>query len=136
VIVVDTNVIAALVLPAESSNLAERLFLHQSEWAAPLLWRSELRNMMATQMRADRLDLDAALSMTERAEEVLAGREFAVDSATVLRLAAESGCTAYDCEFVALAGYLAAPFVTLDRQLLAAFPATAVNLRKIVTGRS
>ena len=36
------------------------------------------------------------------AEEQLTGREFAVETAEILRLAHESGCSAYDCEFVAL----------------------------------
>jgi predicted nucleic acid-binding protein len=44
-----------------------------------------------------------------------------------LQLAAESGCSAYDCEFVALARDLEVPLVTADRQLLAAFPSTAVS---------
>jgi predicted nucleic acid-binding protein len=51
------------------------------------------------------------------------------DSGEVLRLASASGCTAYDCEFVALALALEAPLVTSDRELLAAFPAVARSPR-------
>lgn len=35
------------------------------------------------------------------------------------------GCTAYDCEFVALSQRLGVPLVTLDRALLKAFPRLA-----------
>lgn len=45
----------------------------------------------------------------------------------VLELAMRSGCTAYDCEFVAVAKELEATLVTSDRQVLAAFPETAVS---------
>jgi len=45
----------------------------------------------------------------------------------VLELAVRSRCTAYDCEFVALAKQLGVPLVTSDRQVLAAFPETAVS---------
>ncbi len=46
-IVVDTNVIAYLYLSNERSQQVERLLEKDSEWAAPLLWRSELRNVLA-----------------------------------------------------------------------------------------
>jgi len=43
----------------------------------------------------------------------------------VLDLVASSTCTAYDCEFVALARELAVPLVTTDKQILRDFPAIA-----------
>ena len=43
-------------------------------------------------------------------------------------LAAASTCSAYDCEFVALAQNLGAPLVTVDRQILSQFPEIAVSL--------
>jgi predicted nucleic acid-binding protein len=62
----------------------------------------------------------------------MAGREYTVVTDQVLRLAAESGCSAYDCEFVTVAQDLHVPLVTADRHLLRAFPATAVNLDEFV----
>jgi predicted nucleic acid-binding protein len=43
-----------------------------------------------------------------------------------IHLAIRSRCSAYG-EFVALAQDLRVPFVTADRQVLAAFPSTAVS---------
>ena len=51
-----------------------------------------------------------------------------VPSLDVLRLASESGCSAYDCEFVVLAQNLAIRLVTLDRKVQLAFPKVAVSL--------
>jgi len=56
------------------------------------------------------------------AERLLQGREFAVDSAEVLRLASVSGCSAYDCEFVVLAEYLDVSLISADRRLVERFP--------------
>ena len=56
------------------------------------------------------------------------GHEESVESEAVLRLAASSGCSAYDCEFVAAAQQLDAPLVTADRDLLKAFPALTRSL--------
>jgi len=128
VIVVDTNVIAYLYLPGDHTADAEALCRSDPEWVAPLLWRSELRNVLATQVRARRLELDAAQAIQAEAEELLHGREFAVDSAEVLRLAAESECSAYDCEFVVLAEYLDVPLVSADRRLVERFPGRAQPL--------
>jgi predicted nucleic acid-binding protein len=130
VIVVDTNVVAYLLLEAERTEQAERTLTRDPEWAAPLLWRSELRNVLATQVRAGRLPLAEARRLQAEAERLLAGGEYAVASGDVLELAAASGCSAYDCEFVALARDLAVPLVTVDRDLLAAFPDRAVPLER------
>ena len=46
-IVVDTNLIGCLFLPGERSSQAEAALAKDTEWAAPLVWRSELRNVLA-----------------------------------------------------------------------------------------
>ncbi len=124
-IAVDTNVIAYLYLPGDRTAAAEALLRSDSEWTAPLLWRSELRNVLATQVRAKRLDLASVQSIQSEAEQLFRGREFAVDSAEVLRLASDSGCSAYDCEFVTLAEYLDVPLYSADRRLVERFPRRA-----------
>jgi plasmid stability protein len=50
----------------------------------------------------------------------------------VLDLVSRSPCTAYDCEFVAVAKGMGIPLVTEDRQVLAAFPGIAVSQRAFV----
>lgn len=120
-IVVDTNVIAYLFVPGDRTNAAEGLRRRDAEWAAPLLWRSEFRNVLATLVRLGRLELPIAQAIQEQAERLLEPLEFALDSETVLALAASSDCSAYDCEFVALAEYLDVPLVSADRKLKARF---------------
>lgn len=133
-IVVDSNVIAYLYTASgPQTAAAERALDRDPEWAAPLLWRSEFRNVLALYMRQQSLPLSAALNAQSRAEALLAGREYAVDSGRVLTLAAESGRTAYDCEFVTVAQELGVPLVTSDRQVLASFPDVAVSLRDYAT---
>jgi predicted nucleic acid-binding protein len=125
VIVVDTNVVAYLYLPGDRTGATEALRQKDPVWAAPSLWRSEMRNLLATQVRAGRLELEVAQLIQFEAEHLLRGHEFQVDSAEVLRLSVESGCSAYDAEFVALADYLDVPLVSADRRLVERFPARA-----------
>ena len=127
-IVVDTNVIAYLFIPCELTARAENLLRRDPDWIAPLLWRSEFRNVLATQVRRRSLSLALASAIQAEAEEMMDAREYQVPSAGVLRLAAESGCSAYDCEYVLLAQRMNIRLVTSDRAVLAAFPAIAVKL--------
>jgi len=131
-IVVDTNVIGYLYLSSAYSEQAERALLKDAEWAAPLLWRSELRNVLALYMRKGWLSLEDAVRIMDEAVRLMAGREYAVDSVQVLELVEESTCSAYDCEFVALARDLGVPLVTVDKQILRDFPREAVSLETFV----
>ena len=127
-IVVDSNVVAYLYLPGDYTEKAEALLEHDADWAAPLLWRSEFRNILAGYMRRKTLTFEAARDLQLEAESLLAGAEHEVDSRQVLELVRDSDCSAYDCEFVALAMTLGVKLVTVDAKLLKAFPKYAVAL--------
>ena len=127
-IVVDTNILAYLYLPTAQTSKAEALLERDSDWAAPILWRSEFRNILAGYLRRGTLTFEAACSIQAEAEDLLAGREFDVNSYRALELVRDSNCSAYDCEFVALAENLYTTLVTLDARLLKAFPKLAISL--------
>jgi predicted nucleic acid-binding protein len=127
-IVVDTNIIGYLFLSSEQSLLAERALKKDSEWAAPILWRSELRSVLTLYMRKGLIDLEQAQRVMDSASFLLKGREYEAASYEVLRLASKSKCSAYDCEFVATAIDLKVPLVTVDKQLLREFSSVTVSL--------
>ena len=97
-----------------------------------MLWRSEPRNVLATSIRRKALTIEAAKEIARKAEASFERCEFAVSSDTVLYFVATSGCTAYDCEFVALAREQGVRLVTVDRQILREFPQIAVSLDRFV----
>jgi len=127
-IVVDTNVVAYLLLAGPQTEKAEALLLHDPEWAAPVLWRSQLRNVLSGYLRRGQLERQQVLRLQGQAESLLQGREVQVDSADVFRLVEASDCSAYDCEFVAAALALQSRLISSDRQLLRAFPEIASPL--------
>jgi predicted nucleic acid-binding protein len=132
VIVADTNLLVYLYVDGEHTGAAESVLVRDSAWAAPLRWRSEFRNSLVGLIRRGSLVLEDALQMTREAEAFMAGREYSVVTHRVLQLAARSGCSAYDCEFVALAQDLGVPLVTADRRVVDAFPAAATALEVFV----
>ncbi len=126
-IVADTNLLIYLYVRGQRTRESEAVLRRDAVWTAPLLWRSEFRNVLIGLVRKHALLLDEALSMIDEAERWLAGHEYSVISRRVLTLAERSGCSAYDCEFVALAEDLGVLFVTTDRQILKAFPTIAIS---------
>ena len=126
-IVADSNTIAYLYLPTKLTRSVETLLEKDPVWAAPTLWRSELRNILSTYMRQEIIDLETACRTQSEAESLIGVNEYTVGSTTVLALAESSGCTAYDCEFVSLAKALDVKLVTEDKKLRKAFPDIALT---------
>ena len=126
-IVVDTNVLAYFLMRGEHTSAAEALYERDAQWVAPILWRSEFRNLLAGYMRKEGLTLGKACAIQAAAQDLLE-QEYESDSADVLRLVNESSCSAYDCEFVSLAGRLGIKLVTMDAKLRKAFPHIAVPI--------
>lgn len=127
-IVVDTNVIAYFWIPGDFSKAAAALYDKDSHWISPYLWRSEFRNILSGYLRQKALTVDQALSLIENAESLMSGNEYNVSSAEVLEIAAASGCSAYDCEFVALARYFDVKLFTADKKVIREFPDAVVPL--------
>jgi predicted nucleic acid-binding protein len=127
-IVVDTNILAYLYLPTEHTQKVEALLARDSEWIAPTLWRSEFRNVLALYLRKNLLTFDQALAIQSEAEALLQDNEYFVNSHDVLQLVQNSECSAYDCEFVALAQSMNVQMITMDKKILKNFPETAIPL--------
>lgn len=64
-IVVDTNVIAYLMLPGDSTPQARGALRKDGDWSSPLLWRSEFRNILVRYLRQGHLQLADALQIME-----------------------------------------------------------------------
>jgi predicted nucleic acid-binding protein len=129
-IVVDTNVLAYLLLRGPRTEQAEVLRRHHRQWAAPPLWRSEFRNVLTGYLRRDRLPFAKAVALMQEAEAILSAHRDKVSTEHVLQLVSSSQCNAYDCEFVAVAQHLGVPLITEDRAILTAFPDLAQSLHQ------
>lgn len=134
-IVADVNLVAYLILGGPNRQVAEQVLARDPTWAAPLLWRSEFRNVLAAYIRHRALTLNDALRAHELADGRFIGQEFSVPAERVLPLVAASPCSAYDCEYVALAQELGVPLVTSDRQVIRAFGDVAVTPAEFIARR-
>ncbi len=126
-IVVDTNVITYLYFPSNETERVEKLYKKDPIWAVPFLWRSEFRNVGTLYFRKGILTYEAVKEAVLQAEELLWGYEEIVESEEVFPLIQKSKCSAYDCEFVALALRLNTHLITYDKKILSEFPEVAVK---------
>jgi predicted nucleic acid-binding protein len=130
VIVADNSVLVYFWLPSDFAELAEAAKEQDGVWAAPVLWRAEFRNVLAGYLRKKLLTEAEANTAYLNVQKDLGAHEFTVPTERIIKLVLASDCTAYDCEYVALAQDLGVPLVTTDKQILRAFPKTAVSLEK------
>jgi len=133
VIVVDTHIIAYLFISGERSQQAEQLLSLDPHWISPILWRSEFRSVLSQYLRKNILTLSETLLMTQQAEALLSGNEYQVSSTHVMTLLSASHCSAYDCEFLALAQYLNTHLITADKKMLKEFPDIAKSVHSYLT---
>ena len=130
-IVVDTIVLAYSLFRGEKSSLAEQAFQKDSDWVAPILWKSEFLNVLALHLRIGNLTLENAKFVMGLSNQYIKA-DFQVPSSRTLELIPISKCSTYDCEFVALAQEFGIQLVTEDRQILEQFPKIAISLTDFI----
>ena len=127
-IIADTNIISYLLLPTLYTDSVEKLYKIDPDWSAPILWKSEFRNVMALYLRKKIITLEKAMQLQDTAESIIIQNEYDISSSQVLALIDKSDCSAYDCEFIALANHLDTKLLTQDKKVLRAFPSTAISI--------
>jgi len=126
-IVADATLIIHFSMPGSNTVLAEAVRRKDPVWAAPPLWEYEVLNVIWTYVHFKDLPLTQALEHWEVAQDLMGERTYRMAPTEVLRLAAQSGHNAYDCQYVAIAQELETWFVTSDADVLTAFPEIAIS---------
>ena len=125
-IVVDTNVIAYLLIAGDRSEATDRLWQADPEWVAPRLWLDEFLNVLATSERHGRFGSRLAAGLLDDAIDLMLDGTFEVRPERVLAVARRTGCSGYDSQYVALAEDLGVALYTWDSQILDRCPECAV----------
>ena len=126
-IVSDTNLLSYFWLESNFADLANLVHEKDSFWIAPMLWKSEFRNVLTIYLRREIYTYEQILTAMKSAEEMMEGSTYQSNSDIVLELVSQSTCSAYDCEFVALAKELGIPLLTFDKKVLKEFPTIAIH---------
>ena len=84
---------------------------------------------LAGSIRRRSLTPEEAVQIVNLAETMLGQNEFTVSTSAVIQRVSRSRCSAYDCEFAALAHAEGIQVVITDRQILHEFPGVAISLQ-------
>ena len=121
-IVVDTNVFHDCWVRGQNTEVAQAVRRKDPDWHAPILWRSELCNVLTAYLRRRLMSRIQIAEILRIADRAFVESEHIVGDDLVLDVVESSALTAYDAEFVALADALSVPLVTADKAVLKAFP--------------
>lgn len=131
-IVVDTNVLAYLLIEGDRTPDAQALRRADPDWRSDPFLFVEFSNLLATQVRAKALSAGQAMSLLEAAAQQIT-TWIEIPHAEALAVAMGSQISAYDARFVACARQLAVPLVTEDVRLRAATPGLTMSISEAVS---
>ena len=132
-VVVDTNVLAYLLIEGDRSGEAHTLLSRDPDWRSEAFLLIEFSNLLATYVRAGALVRKQAAGLLVEAETRMRGL-VNVPHARALGVAADLSISAYDARFIAAAQILGTRLVTEDAKLRAAAPALTLSLADALAG--
>jgi len=131
-VVVDTNVVAYLLIEGDRTKQAQALFARDADWRSDAFLLIEFSNVLATYVRSGGLSRTQAESLLAEAGSRV--RTTAnVAHLRALRVAEQYGVSVYDARFLAAAQSLGGKLVTEDAKLRAAAPALTQSLGEAIS---
>jgi predicted nucleic acid-binding protein len=127
VIVVDTNVLAYLLIEGNRTKAAQDLYAKDPDWQSEAFVLVELTNILTTYTRTGALTRDQVVKLLAEAETLLPLLP-SVSHHEAYEAAVEFGISAYDARFIALARQVKSKLVTEDATLRKAVPDWTVSL--------
>ena len=132
VLIVDTNVVAYLLIEGDRTRDAQALFARDPERKSEACLLIEFSNILATYERSGNLARSQAEALLTTAESRLRGL-VALPHRVALEHARRFGVSAYDARFLAVAERLHSPLVTEDARLRAAAPSLTRSIAEALS---
>jgi predicted nucleic acid-binding protein len=130
-VVVDTNVVAYLLIAGDRTRDAQALFTRDPDWKSEAFLLVEFSNILATYLRAGTLSRKQAHTLMHQAERNIGGL-VELPHVRALLIAEEFAVSAYDARFLGAAQNLRARLVTEDARLRAAAPALTMSIADVL----
>ncbi|MCH7638918.1 MAG: type II toxin-antitoxin system VapC family toxin [Bacteroidetes bacterium] len=132
-LVVDTNILAHLLIDGDKTDDARTLFGRDPDWRSDSFVLIEFSNVLATQVRLGMTDAGSAGRYLSEAEKRMP-HLVQTPHSIALSIANEFGVTTYDARFLGAARALGTKLVTEDKRLRKAAPELTVSLDDALRG--
>jgi predicted nucleic acid-binding protein len=121
-LLVDTDIVAYLLIDGDYTDGAQQLRIRDSDWRSEAFLLVEFTNVLASSIARKRMTLSSAEDFLVKATALFDGKLARIPHASVLAIAARYRVSASDARFLALADQLGSRLVTEDAGLRAAAP--------------
>jgi predicted nucleic acid-binding protein len=135
VLLVDTNIVAYLLIDGDHTEAAQDLRRRDPDWRSEAFLLVEFTNVLASSIATKRMSNPLAEDILSEAITLLDGKLVQIPHPSVLSIAVRYRVTACDARFLALAHRLGIRLVTQDAKLRSAAPALTQSLAEAL-GRS
>ncbi len=126
-VIVDTNILAYLLIKGDRTRDAQALFARDTGWRSEAFVLIEFSNILATYLRAKSLTQIQAHALLDEAEKLMTGL-INLPHGRALLVAEQFAVSVYDARFLGAAQTLKARLVTEDIRLRQAAPALTISL--------
>ena len=130
-VLVDTNILAYLMIEGDRTAAAQQLFESDSDWCSEAFVMVEFSNVIATYVRTGALTQAQGTKLLAEAQTHLPTLHSAANT-QALETAMQFGISAYDARFISLARQLKLKLITEDAKLRVAVPAWTISLADAV----
>jgi predicted nucleic acid-binding protein len=127
-ILVDTNVVAYLLIEGDHTAAARELRARDPDWRSEAFLLVEFTNVLASSVASKRMTSSMAADFLGTAAALFDGKLEQMPHASVLASALRHRISAYDARFLAFAEQLGTQLVTEDARLRAAAPSLTRSL--------
>jgi predicted nucleic acid-binding protein len=134
-LLVDTNVVAYLLIDGDHTEAAQQLRRRDPDWRSEAFLLVEFTNVLASSVATRRMTFGLAENFLGKAVALFDGKLRSMPPASVLTTAVRHGVSAYDARFLALAEAVGLPVVTEDKKLRAAAPNLTQSLADALAAR-
>jgi predicted nucleic acid-binding protein len=128
VLLVDTNIVAYLLIDGDYTEVAQDLRRRDPDWRSEAFLLVEFTNVLASSIATKRMSDPLAEDILFEAITLLDGKLVQIPHPSIVSIAVRYGVTAYDARFLALAHRLGSRLVTEDAKLRSAVPALTQSL--------
>ena len=127
-LLVDTNVVAYLLIEGDHTEAAQELHARDSDWRSEAFLLVEFTNVLVSSIARKRMTVSMAEAFLAKVFSLFDGKLGRIPHASVLAIATRHRVSAYDARFLSLADQLGSRLITEDARLRAAAPALTQSL--------